>query len=270
MHTLARQIRFQLDPFGKQDCAGVNSYAARPFTDGLGIYVSLWIYLQAKVDTETGFIVNVSEIDAAARQHIIPHWQKWIVDSAAVFQSSLDCFGLYELIDFSRMLLEGALDCRRQVRKMELELNPYRKIGVRWGKKKDDKMLTYSEKFEFAAMHKLWNEMYGDQENFQMFGKCANPAGHGHNYILEVTVCPPPRESGWILSFEKIVKEKFVDIVDHKNLNIDVKEFHETNPTVENIVRFAWKCLKKDLKDFNLVEITVWENDRTYCRYSES
>lgn len=272
MHTLARQVRFQIDPFGKQDFAGVNSYAARPFTDGLGVYVSLWITLQAKVNERTGFVVNVSEIDLAVRQYVVPQWQKWVRDSAAGFKALLSINDLYKLLDFSRLLIDGSLDCgcRRPVKRLDLELNPYRKMAIRFGKKKEDKMLTYSEKFEFAAMHKLWNENYSDQENFQMFGKCANPAGHGHNYILEVTVCPPPRESGWILSFERIVKEKFVDIVDHKNLNIDVKEFKDTNPTVENIVRFAWKCLKKDLNDFILVEITVWENDRTYCRYSES
>ncbi len=272
MHTLARQVRFQLDPFGKRDCAGVNSYAGKPFTDGLGVYVSLWIHLQAKVNEATGFVVNVSEIDQAVRQHVLPQWQKWVRDSAAAFKTLLSIDDLYKLLDFSRLLIDGSLDCgcRRPVKRLELEINPYRKIAILYGKKKDDKMLTYSEKFEFAAMHKLWNDGYSEDDNFRMFGKCANPAGHGHNYILEVTVCPPPVESGWILSFEKKVKNSFLDIVDHKNLNMDVKAFEDTNPTVENIVRFAWKCLKKDLKDFNLVEITIWENDRTYCRYSES
>jgi 6-pyruvoyltetrahydropterin/6-carboxytetrahydropterin synthase len=130
-------------------------------------------------------------------------------------------------------------------------------------------MVIYTEKFEFAAMHKLWNDKFDKKTNFELFGKCANPAGHGHNYILEVSVNPPPGKSGWLEGFEQKVREYFVDIVDHKNLNIDVSAFSRINPTVENLSKLAWKNLKTKLKPCKLIEVTVWENDRTYCRYSK-
>ncbi len=128
-------------------------------------------------------------------------------------------------------------------------------------------MYYFSEKFEFAATHTLWNEQLSEEENFNAFGKCANPAGHGHNYIVEVTAA---NEDGVSFSggkFEDVVKREFVDIVDHTNLNVDVDKFGACNPTVENIAAFAWEKLERKLDGAKLDCITVWENDRTYCCY---
>lgn len=130
-------------------------------------------------------------------------------------------------------------------------------------------MLTYTERFEFAAMHKLWNAGFDKKTNLAMFGKCASPAGHGHNYVLAVTVVPPLKKTGWMERFQVAIQENFLGIVDHKNLNRDVRVFFTLNPTVENIAQFAWKKLQKKLTPCKLVDITVWENDRTYCRYAE-
>ena len=131
-------------------------------------------------------------------------------------------------------------------------------------------MFTFSEKFEFAAMHRLWNEQFDEKTNFEMFGKCANPTGHGHNYVLEVHVQSAIEqvEPGWISDYQKAVKEGFLDLVDHKNLNVDVPDFKALNPTVENLAFFAWEKLEGSFKNCKLVKVTVWENDRTFCTYS--
>ena len=105
-------------------------------------------------------------------------------------------------------------------------------------------MFYFSEKFEFAATHKLWNDSFSDEENFRIFGKCANPAGHGHNYVIEVTVKSDPEKKDFCVGdFERNVQENLLALVDHKNLNIDLPEFCEINPTVENIAKFAWDRL---------------------------
>lgn len=132
-------------------------------------------------------------------------------------------------------------------------------------------MRTYKERFEFAASHRLWNDNLSEAENFQRFGKCANPSGHGHNYILEVSVLLPEsmEEAGWIGRFQKVVEEHFLSIVDHKNLNLDVAWFSKVNPTVENIVSYAWQCLVGKFGQVKLKKITVWENERTSCSYEE-
>ena len=133
-------------------------------------------------------------------------------------------------------------------------------------------MVYFGEKFEFAAMHKLWNDKFSEQENFEVFGKCANPAGHGHNYVIEVSVKADAADDGFgVGKYEKIVEDEFLRIVDHKNLNVDVAGFGERNPTVENIAAFAWEKLSgkfKEAGNCELYSITVWENDRTYCTYN--
>ena len=128
-------------------------------------------------------------------------------------------------------------------------------------------MYYFSEKFEFAATHTLWNEDFSEEENFEVFGKCANPAGHGHNYIIEVTVANKGNGRVGIGKFQKIVEGEFVRLVDHKNLNVDVPQFEERNPTVENIAAFAWERLADKLCGGQITSVTVWENDRTYCTY---
>jgi 6-pyruvoyltetrahydropterin/6-carboxytetrahydropterin synthase len=266
MHRLARQIRFQIDPFGRHEFPGANSYAGKPVTEGIGLYLALWVHLKSKIDADTGFVVNVSEIDAAVREWVIPYYQQrfnaWFRNRQTPGWNEL-----VELLRESRQRLLAALGGPKRLWKMEMEISPFRKISVAW---ETVEMVTYTEKFEFAAMHKLWNEKFDKKTNYKLFGKCANPTGHGHNYILEVVVEPPKTKMGWLEPFEKIVKERFIDIVDHKNLNKDVSIFQKTNPTVENIAKFAWKSLKSKLKPCKLVEVIVWENDRTYCRYSES
>ena len=128
-------------------------------------------------------------------------------------------------------------------------------------------MVYISEKFEFAAMHKLWNASFSEQENLRIFGKCANPNGHGHNYLLEVTMKKRSEEEIDFCHFEKIVDENLIQLLDHKNINLDIPHFEEINPTMENIAKFAWNTLVDKFQHGQLSCITVWESDRTSCSY---
>jgi len=135
-------------------------------------------------------------------------------------------------------------------------------------------MMYFSEKFEFAAMHRLWNDEFSDKRNFALFGKCANPTGHGHNYVIEVTVKTPPQGNDFCIGdFGKIVDDEFIKQVDHKNLNIDVPQLSSVNPTVENIASFACKngLIEKRTCLFNLCtngfdKLTI--NHPTCCLYA--
>ena len=129
-------------------------------------------------------------------------------------------------------------------------------------------MIYFSEKFEFAATHKLWNDDFSQERNFEIFGKCANPTGHGHNYIIEVTLKMPIGKDDFRMGdFERTVDNKLIQQLDHKNLNADVSEFGKTNPTVENIAVFAWDKLVDKFSQAKLHCITVWETDKTYSTY---
>jgi len=129
-------------------------------------------------------------------------------------------------------------------------------------------MTYFSEKFEFAATHKLWNEQFSEQRNFEVFGKCANPTSHGHNYVVEVAVKTAADKDGLSISdFERTVDNEFIKLVDHKNLNVDVPYFAKAIPTVENIAAFAWERIVGKFSEATLHCVTVWETDRTCCSY---
>ena len=267
MHTLSRQIRFSLNPFVDQQTQGFNSYAAKPCGDGLSIYFSLWVDLTSELDHDTGFVVNVSQIDQTVRQKVVPLFENMLHGSFRSRQIPR-MISLVEVLKKSWVAISDSFRTKT-LTQLCLELNPFRKITLQ---SNEAKMFIVSEKFEFSAMHQLWNEKFKKSKNFEVFGKCANLAGHGHNYIIEVSVEKDQAslDENWHLEFEKGVKEHFLDLVDHKNLNADVPEFRSLNPTVENLCSFAWQKLENKLKNAKLHKVIIWENDRTYCCYSKA
>ncbi len=135
-------------------------------------------------------------------------------------------------------------------------------------------MVRLSQKFEFSATHRLHNPALSSEENRQTFGKCNNPHGHGHNYELQVTLRGKPDASGILIDipdFETIVANAVIDRFDHKNLNIELPEFRELIPTVENIARVIYRLLKPrfDGAGAALASVTVWETPKTWCEYSD-
>jgi 6-pyruvoyltetrahydropterin/6-carboxytetrahydropterin synthase len=260
---LSRHIRFSINPFRGEQPLWYKSYASKPCGEGFSLYFGLWVELSGAVDADTGFVVNVAEIDRQVRAAVVPVFVTRICEA---FQAGRHV----TLSDVVELLKEGwsAVKGRfsgPEVSRMCLELNPFRKVAV-WAE--DCEVYSFSEKFEFAAMHTLWNPKFSEAKNLDVFGKCANPSGHGHNYVLEVTVERPVEgEEFGIGQFEKIVNEMFIQSVDHKNLNAQVPEFAELNPTVENIARVAWQRLNGRFAGATLSSVTVWENDKTYCTY---
>lgn len=265
MHTLTRQIRFSITPFAEIQAAGYNSYASKPCGEGLSLYLALWVDLRSELNPETGFVVNVSEIDKVVRQKAIPVFAEAISDAFSR-QRTLDLSDLFAVLKCCWPLIQGDFPSKDLI-SLRLELNPFRSLSIH---AEDTEMFTFSEKFEFAAMHRLWNDRFDEPGNYAAFGKCANPAGHGHNYVLEVKIERPGRDEAqnWTAETQKIVEENFLNLVDHKNLNVDVEGFQQRIATVENLARFAWEKLEGKFKNGKLVNIIVWENDRTYCSYS--
>jgi 6-pyruvoyltetrahydropterin/6-carboxytetrahydropterin synthase len=261
MHRLTREIRFTVSPFCDAG-ESANSYCSRPDCEGMGLFFSLWVELGGDIDPQTGFVVNLSDIDKVCRGRAVP-----LIESAVK-----DAFKNGRNISLT-MLSEMLKDCCRAVRgrflpakvlSMAINVNPYRNVKICT---ENDDVIHYSEKFEFAAMHKLWNDDFSEAENFARFGKCANPTGHGHNYIVEVKVKVLPGSGFTYGRLAKIVDRNLIELLDHKNLNEDVADFKQNNPTVENITTFAWQALNGKFGNAELEEIIIWENDRAYCSY---
>ena len=136
-------------------------------------------------------------------------------------------------------------------------------------------MVRLSQKFEFSATHRLHNPALSDDENCRTYGKCNNPHGHGHNYELQVTLrgTPDPK-TGVVIdvpAFERVVAQTVIERFDHKNLNIEIDEFRELMPSVENIAMVIYRMLKPKFAEqrARLAAVTVWETPKTWCEYAE-
>jgi 6-pyruvoyltetrahydropterin/6-carboxytetrahydropterin synthase len=280
MHKLSRQVRFSINPFLPEDSTGFNSFSSKPAGEGLSIFFELSVGLVGKVNPATGFVVNVIDIDKNVRQYVVPIFARRIRE--AFRQGKHIGFSeIAELLKSTHKQLSDKFGAA-VLGELSLKLNPFRKVGVDCeGAPEDFKTIYFNEKFEFAAMHKLWNDEFSEERNFEVFGKCANPAGHGHNYVVEVTVRVPKRnkerleslktpagtDSFSIGDFERAVDEELIQLVDHKNLNAEVGRFGKTNPTVENIAVFAWDKLVGKFGEAELSCVTVWETEKTSCSY---
>ncbi len=133
-------------------------------------------------------------------------------------------------------------------------------------------IVTVSRKAHFNAAHRLFRKDWSDEKNEKVFGKCNNPNYHGHNYDLVVSVTGHiDQETGFVMDvkvLKDIIKEEVEDAFDHKNLNIEVDEFKDLNPTAENIAVVIYDKIKPKLKQSLALEITLYETPRNFVTYS--
>ena len=132
-------------------------------------------------------------------------------------------------------------------------------------------MIYVTRRVEFCASHRLFNPKYSDEKNAAIYGNCSNLNGHGHNYILDVTIKGEiDPETGMVIelnSLKNLIKSEVADYMDHKNLNVDVSFFKEVNPTVENLAVKIWNRLKPKIPNGSLHEIKLFETERNFAVY---
>ncbi|TWO34276.1 6-carboxytetrahydropterin synthase [Seonamhaeicola sediminis] len=132
--------------------------------------------------------------------------------------------------------------------------------------------VTVSRKAHFNAAHRLYRKEWSNEKNELIFDKCNNPNFHGHNYELIVSVTGEiDKETGYVIDMKvlkSIIKDEVEDAFDHKNLNIEVPEFENLNPTAENISVVIYNKMRPKI-DANLdLEITLYETPRNFVTYS--
>lgn len=132
-------------------------------------------------------------------------------------------------------------------------------------------MLYITKRVHFSASHRLFNPTFNDQKNDEIYDKCNNFYGHGHNYVLEVTVRGIPNpQTGYVIDLKKlkrILNESIVDKVDHKHLNFDVDFLKGVITSVENLAVIFWKILKEEIKEAELFKIKLYETENSYVEY---
>lgn len=131
--------------------------------------------------------------------------------------------------------------------------------------------VTISRKAHFNAAHRLYRADWSDERNQQVFGKCNNPNFHGHNYELVVGVTGEiDPETGYVMDIKdlrEIIEQEVEVPFDHKNLNLDVPDFANLNPTAENIAVVIWNRIRKRISNDKGIEVILYETPRNFVTY---
>jgi 6-pyruvoyltetrahydropterin/6-carboxytetrahydropterin synthase len=133
-------------------------------------------------------------------------------------------------------------------------------------------LLYITRKEHFNAAHQLWDNNLTSDENFALFGKCANPHFHGHNFDLYVCVKgQPDPNTGLVMDLKKlkvIIREEVIDQLDHQNLNLDVSWLKDKMPSIENISVAIWARISDKLpQGVKLHKITLWETQNNFVEF---
>ncbi len=130
-----------------------------------------------------------------------------------------------------------------------------------------------TRRVHWNSAHRLFRPDWSDERNGEVFGACANPHGHGHNYEMDVTVSGSiDPETGYVLDLgilKDLVTDRVLADLDHRNLNVEVPWLSGVNPTTENLVVAIWDRLVDQLPAHVALEkLVLWETPRNYVEYS--
>lgn len=268
MVTLRRTVRVALSTGEPPGDADANGFGGRPALTGWGTYCELTVACSGVPHGATGYLINIKDIDRAVRESVVPAL------SSAMESGTPPAACVPGLLVAARRAIPCNVDA------LTLHMTPTHAIHTENGM---GDTVIISQRFEFAAAHRLHTPSLSDEENRRFFGKCNNPAGHGHNYVVEprVEVRVGERAPAFTLrDLEGVTMRVLIEPFDHKHLNIDTPEFRDgsgVNPTVENIARVFYSLLSPEIARAGggagtsgaarLVSIKVWETDRTSAEF---
>lgn len=266
MYQLSRTVRFCV-PFSTapwEKTARHNTFAAWPSMGSLGAYYELTVSCHGMPDGRSGYVENISVVDEAVRRYALP------IIGGALRQALLEERGADPLQVLSALLGPVIAAVSAPVTSVSWRLTPTYTLTMQTAR---PDRVEIAQQFEFAAAHRLHVDSMTEQENREVFGKCNNLEGHGHNYRLEVCAAVPlPPEQGrgiGLEDLERIVDEVVIRRFDHRHLNRDTEEFAQLNPSVEHITRICHDLLAEPLEALGaeLMRVTVWETAKTSCTY---
>jgi 6-pyruvoyltetrahydropterin/6-carboxytetrahydropterin synthase len=256
---------------------GGNGWSGVPELTGFGRFFELDVTVAGSLEATTQYLINIKSIDVAVRERIVP-----MVAGAVRGDGPSQPAGL--MLAMHAALVADLAPVH--VHSLRLWSSPYQSVAVRTG---EIPMVRFTQQFEFAASHRLHNPNLTDEQNREAFGKCNNPLGHGHNYVVEVAMIGTPDESAGLVDQRELrtAVTRVIDRFDHRHLNHELPEFKDRIPTVENIAKVIYGLLKSPLDmsragsasspranstgapQAKLASVTVWETPKTSCEYSE-
>ena len=260
MIHLTREIRFNLIPGGGQRPM-TNSWGGWPTATVISPSLVMRCQLSGELEPDSGYLCNIKLIDDAIRERVV----RYFCDQDTLMSAE-------QMVRFAMNQIAEVFPGNCQVEHVQLCVTPTLEYSIY---RKDDPMIQLTQQFEFSASHRLHNPSLSDEENQRIFGKCNNPHGHGHNYVLMITVEGDPADGGSVVPLEKFettVKKKVIDLLDHKHLNVEVDAFRDRNPSVENIAIVIWEMLESSIPnlgdgDARLAKVRVYETPKTWADY---
>lgn len=237
-------------------------FGLRSNPNGYGQDYTLEVMVKGPLDERSGIVVNITDIDKVVKHLIQEEFDgKFLNYEHPYFAERIPT--TENISEYLWNALENRIEgC--ELHKIRLHENHYL-----FSEKGSDKMVQLSRKYHFCAAHRLHSDLLTDEENKQIFGKCNNPHGHGHNYYLDVTVSGRPDSvTGMVINLAELdekVNRIVIDKFDHKNLNLDTEEFKNVNPTSDIMVKVIWEMLEPSLP--SLSKIGLWETEKNYFEY---
>ncbi len=261
MFTLTRTVRFAVSSAPDAGGPGVNSYAGVPAMRGLGAHYELDLACRGTPDAVTGYVVSIADLDRAAREHAVPIIARAFRDAPATEPSAL-------LGEVSGAIDAALAPLGAKLTALRWRLSPFYSVGMDTD---TPGSVVLRQRFEFAAAHRLHSPALSDEENRRVYGKCNNPSGHGHNYVVEPAVRTAPGAFG-LPELERLTKELVIDRFDHKHLNADLDDFTGEAASVEHIARRCYELLVESVRaaGAQLESVSVWETEKTSCTYAPS
>jgi 6-pyruvoyltetrahydropterin/6-carboxytetrahydropterin synthase len=259
MIKLAREIRFALPPPDEiTSRAQANTWAAWPASELLVPHLVLRCILRGEPDPVTGYLCNIKVIDDLLQQVVT---EQMIPDYWNTLTGISLSKVLRQIAPRIAKLWSVQPDVYGRVVALELDVSPFLRYSLEFD---NPDMVRLTQQFEFSAAHRLHCPQLSDQENTEVFGKCNHPAGHGHNYVVEVCV-ELDRDEPALPQLESAVKRVVIDRLDHKHLNEDIDYFRTINPSVENIAQAVFNWLQPELQPLRLHRVRVYETPKTWA-----
>lgn len=269
MFRLTRVVRAAInDPSGQArseaPAPGSNTYAGWPPFAGLARHYAFEIACEGRLHPQYSYLIDIKDVDRAVRATLIPAFEHAVRDGVPDDGRRL-------LADSAQRLAERLHGLLRHAR---WHASPFLSLEVDMN---DPSTVLLREKFDFAASHRLHVPSMSEADNLRVFGKCAHPSGHGHNYQVEpciaVKVRPDAAHPFGLPQLEALVDRVILSRFDHKYLNVDTPEFGPRGvvPSVENIAKVCFELLRdavaREHPDAVVRAVTVWESDRTSSTY---
>ena len=238
---------------------------------GHGHDYTLEVTVAGEVSARDGMVVNITDLKPLIQEEVVgPLDGQYLTAEHPLLQGRIPSSEVLSRLVWDR-LVRGISSRGLPVELRRVTLAESRWLWSECEKGDEGTMVTLTRAYEFAAAHRLHADGLSDAANRELFGKCNNAHGHGHNYVLEVTVGgEPDPHTGLLVDLgllDRVVHEQVVDRYDHRHLNLDIEEFRELNPTSENLVKVVWRRLEPALPAGSLRRVTVRETERNSFTY---